>query len=83
MPSGKLELTYGGSPNNEKSHKLMRQGAQRWVVPDLGKSAAHVPERMNNLPHGTPTCQPLPQLTHLMHGPDDCIPWSHGDMERG
>ena len=40
-------------------------------------------ERMNNLPHGTPTCQPLPQGTPLMYGCDDCIPWLHGDMERG
>ena len=54
-----------------------------WVVPDLGKSAVHVLERMNKLPHGTPICQALPQLTHLTYGRDDCIPWSHGDMERG
>ena len=54
-----------------------------WVVPDLGKSAVHVLERMNKLPHGTPICQALPQLTHLTYGRDDCIPWSHGDMEKG
>ena len=83
MLSGKPELIHWGSPNNEENHKLMKQGAQRWVVPDLVKSAVHVLVRMNNLPHGTPTCQPLPQVTHLTYGRDDCIPWSHGDMERG
>ena len=31
-------------------------------------------ERMNNLPHGTPTCQPLPYGTPLMYERDDCIP---------
>ena len=42
MLSGKLELNRG-SPNNEKNHKPMKQGAQMRVVPDLVKSAVHVP----------------------------------------
>ena len=42
MLSGKLELTHR-SPNNEKNQKPMKQGAQMQVVPDLVKSAVHVP----------------------------------------
>ena len=43
MLSGKLELIYRGSQICEKNHKPMKQGAQMRVVPDLVKSAVHVP----------------------------------------
>ena len=63
MLSGKLELNHG-SPNNEKNHKPMKQGAQMWVAPDLVKLAVHVPgeneqpstwhSHMSAPPQGTP-----------------------------
>ena len=82
MLLGKLELNRG-SPNNEKNHKPMKQGAQMRVVPDLVKSAVHVPGE-NEPPSIWHThMSALTQGTHLMYGWDDCIPWSHEDMDRG
>ena len=51
-------------------------------VPGLVKSAGHVPGESEPPSTRTPTCQPLPQVTH-MYGGDDCISRSHADMERG
>ena len=83
MLSGKLELIYRGSPNNEKNHKPMKQGAQMWVVQGLVKSEVHVPGE-NEQPSTWHTHMSAPPPGDpLMYGRDDCIPWSHGDMERG
>ena len=83
MLSGKLKLIYRGSPNNEKNHKPMKQGAQMQVVSDLVKSAVHVPGE-NEQPSTWHTHMSAPHPGNpLMYGCDDCIPWSHGDIERG
>ena len=82
MLLGKLELNRG-SPNNEKNHKPMKQGAQMRVVPDLVKSAVHVPGE-NEQPSTWHTHMSAPHPGEpLMYKRDDCVPWSHRDMERG
>ena len=61
----------------------MKQGTQMRVVPDLVKSAVHVPGE-NEQPSTWHTHMSAPPSGDpLMYGRDDCIPWSHGDMERG
>ena len=53
-----------------------------WVVPDLVKSAVHVPGE-NEHPSTWHTHLSVPPPGDpLMYGRDFCIPWSHGDMER-
>ena len=51
-------------------------------VPGLVESAVHVRRESEPPSTSTPTCQPLPQVTH-MYGRDDCIPRSHADVDRG
>ena len=65
-------LRYQGSPNNEKYHNLMKQGAQVWVVPGLGNSAVDVPREsvwttfhVAN-PHVSPTARWPTSCTEVM-----------------
>ena len=54
-----------------------------WVVQGLVKSEVHVPGE-NEQPSTWHThMSASPPGDPLMYGRDDCIPWSHGDMERG